>query len=50
MLKLFHIVRIFNLRIFLVNFTPDFKHVVFSYMNELLGLLYMVGKLEISSF
>jgi hypothetical protein len=31
-------------------FSFDFKHVIISRLDELLGLLYMVGKLEMSSF
>jgi hypothetical protein len=50
MLKFLNVSRIFNFRMFLIDFSPDFKHVVFSHLDELLGLPYVVGKLEMSSF
>jgi hypothetical protein len=50
MLKFLHVSRISNFYIFLADFSSNFKHVVLSHMDELLGLLYMVGKLEMSSF
>jgi hypothetical protein len=50
MQKIIHVAQISNFRIFLVDFSPDFKHIVFFRLNELLGLSYMVGKFEISSF
>jgi hypothetical protein len=31
-------------------FSPDFKHVVLSRLDELLGLRYIVGKFQMSSF
>jgi hypothetical protein len=45
MLKFLHVARIFNFRIFLADLSHDFKHVVLSHLNELLGLQYIVGKL-----
>jgi hypothetical protein len=50
MLKFLHIVRISNFHIFLADLSLDFKHVVLSHQNKLLGLQYMIGKLQISSF
>jgi len=50
MLKFFHVSRISNFYTFLADFNSDFKHVALSRMDELLGLSYMVGKLEMSSF
>ena len=44
MLKFLHVARIFNFRIFLSDLSPDFKHVVLSHLDELLGLQYMVEK------
>jgi hypothetical protein len=49
MLKFFHINRISNFHKFLVDFNDDFKHVALSHLDKLLGLPYMVRKLEISS-
>jgi hypothetical protein len=49
MQKIIHVVRISNFRIFLVDFSPDFKHIVLSRLDELSGLSYMIGKFEISS-
>jgi hypothetical protein len=49
MQKIIHVVRISNFRIFLVDFSPDFKHIVLSRLDELSDLSYMVGKFEISS-
>jgi hypothetical protein len=49
MLKFFHVTRISNFCKFLVDFNSYFKHVVLSHLDELLGLPYMVGKLEMSS-
>jgi hypothetical protein len=46
MLKFIHVVWISNFYIFLA----DFKHVVLSRLNELLGLWYIAGKFQISSF
>jgi len=46
MLKFIHVVWISNFYIFLA----DFKHVVLSRLNELLGLWYIAGKSQISSF
>jgi hypothetical protein len=31
-------------------FSPDFKYVVLSHMNELVGISSMVGKIEMPSF
>jgi len=50
MLKFLYVARIFNFRILLADLSPDFKHVIFSRLNKLLGLRYIVGKLQISSF
>jgi hypothetical protein len=50
MQKIIHVAQISNFRIFLVDFSPDFKHIVLSRLDELLGLSYIVGKFEISSF
>ena len=36
MLKFFHVARISNFCIFLAELSPDFKHVIFSYLDELL--------------
>jgi len=49
MLKFFHVTRISNFHKFLTDFNTDFKHVVLSHLDELLGLPYLVGKLKISS-
>jgi hypothetical protein len=45
-----HAARISNFHIFLADFSPDFKHVVLSFLDELLVLPYMVGKLDMYSF
>jgi hypothetical protein len=50
MLKFLNVSQIFNFRMFLINFSPDFKHVVLSRLDKLLGLSYIVGKFEMSSF
>jgi hypothetical protein len=50
MLKFLHVVRIFNFHIFLADLSLDFKYVVLSRQNELLGIQYMIGKLQTSSF
>jgi hypothetical protein len=50
MLKFLHAASIFNFRIFLTDFNFDFKQVVFSRLEELMSLQYMVGLIEISSF
>jgi hypothetical protein len=50
MLKFLHVAQISNFRIFLADLSPNFKHVVLSNLDELLGLWYMVGKLQMSSF
>jgi hypothetical protein len=50
MLKFLHVAQIFNFRVFLANLSPNFKHVVLSHLDELLGLRYMVRKLQMSSF
>jgi len=49
MLKFFHVTRISNFHKFLVDFNDDFKHVALFHLDKLLGLPYMVGKLEIFS-
>ena len=33
-----------------ISFFPDFKYVVFSRLNKLLGLRYIVGKFQMSRF
>jgi hypothetical protein len=45
MLEFLHVVRISNFYIFLADLNPDFKRVILSHLDELLGLRYMVGKL-----
>jgi hypothetical protein len=51
MLKFLHVAWIFNFCIFLTDLSHDFKHVVLSRLDELLGLLrYIVGKFQMSSF
>jgi hypothetical protein len=40
---------IFDFYTFLADFNPNFKHVVLSHLGELLGQLYIVGKLAMSS-
>jgi len=50
MLKFLYASRISNFRTFLVDFNHDFKPVILSRLDELLGLPYMVEKLEMSSF
>jgi hypothetical protein len=35
---------------FLADLSSNFKHVVLSRLNELLGLQYIVGKIQMSSF
>jgi hypothetical protein len=49
MLKFLHVARIFNFHIFLADFNPDFKQVVFSRLHKLISLQYTVGIIEISS-
>jgi hypothetical protein len=49
MLKFLHEARISNFRIVLANLSPDFKHAILFHLDELLGLRYMIGKLELSS-
>jgi hypothetical protein len=39
MLKFLHEARISNIHKFLADFSPDFKHIVISYLDELLSLL-----------
>jgi hypothetical protein len=34
----------------LINFSPDFIHVILSYLDELISIPYMVENLEIYSF
>ena len=50
MLKFFYVAWIFNFCIFLVDLSYDFKHVVLSYLDELLGLWYIVEKFQMSNF
>jgi hypothetical protein len=50
MLKFLLVARNFNFLSFLTDFSNDFKHVLHSRLNELLNLLLMVEKLEISNF
>jgi hypothetical protein len=47
MLKLFYGAQISNFYIFLADFSFDFKHIVLSRLDELLGLTYMVGNLDV---
>jgi hypothetical protein len=49
MLKFLHEARISNFCIFLADLSPDFKHVILFHLDKLLGLRYMIGKLQISS-
>jgi len=49
MLKFLHVARISNFRTFLTDFIIDFKHIVLFLINELMGLQYMVGNLEMSN-
>jgi hypothetical protein len=48
--KFLHVARISNFLTFLADFNLDLKHVVHSFLDELLSISYMVGKLEIFSF
>ena len=50
MLKFFHVARNSNFCIFLADLNPDFKHVVLSCLDKLLGLRYIIRKLQMSSF
>jgi len=50
MLKFLHVAWMSNFCIFLADLSPDFKHVVLSCLDKLLGLRYMVEKLQMSSF
>jgi hypothetical protein len=50
MLKFLHVAWIFNFCIFLVDLNPDFKHIILSCLDELLGLQYMVGNFQMYSF
>jgi len=50
MLKSLHVAWISNFCIFLAVLSPDFKYVGLSHFNELLGLRYIVGKFQMSSF
>jgi hypothetical protein len=50
MLKFLHVAQISNFRTFLVDFSYDFKHIVFSCLDELIDVPYMVRKFETSSF
>jgi len=50
MLKFLHVARNSNFCIFLADLNPDFKHVVLSCLDELLGLRYMIEKFQMSSF
>jgi hypothetical protein len=50
MLKFLYIARISNFRTFMTNFSFYFKHVILSHLDKLLGLSYMIGNIEISSF
>jgi hypothetical protein len=45
MLKFLHIAQMFNFCIFLAYLSLDFKHVVLSRLDKILGLRYMVGRL-----
>jgi len=48
--KFLHVARITSFLTFLANFNLDLKHVIHSFLDELLGISYIFGKLEISSF
>jgi hypothetical protein len=50
MLRFLHVAWISNFCICLADLSPDFKHAVLSHFNELLGLRYIVGKFQMSSF
>jgi hypothetical protein len=50
MLKFLHVAWISNFCIFLTDLSPDFKHVILFCLDELLGLRYIVGKFQMSSF
>jgi len=50
MLKFLHIAWISNFCILLADLSSDFKHVVLSRLDELLGLRYTVGKFQMFSF
>ena len=58
MLKFLHVAWIFNFCIFLadlvlisnMSLSPDFKHIVLSRLDKLLGLRYIAGKFQMSSF
>jgi hypothetical protein len=50
MLKFFFVTQIFNFCISLADFSSDFKHVILFYLDELLGLPYMIGKLKMFNF
>jgi hypothetical protein len=49
MLKFLFVAWIFNFRIFLTDFSPEFKFIGFSHLDELLCLQYMDRKLEMCS-
>jgi hypothetical protein len=50
MVKFLHVAWISNFCIFLADLSADFKHVILSRLDELLGLRYIVGKFQMSSF
>ena len=50
MSKSLHVARISNFLTFLADFNLDLKHVVHFFLDELLSIPYMVGKLEMYSF
>jgi hypothetical protein len=50
MFKFLHVAWISNFYIFLADLSLDFIHVILSHLDELLGLRYMVGKLQMSCF
>jgi len=50
MLKFIHVTLISNFHTFLTDFSPNFKHIVLSHLDELLVLPYMVENLEMYNF
>jgi hypothetical protein len=50
MLKFLYVAWIFNFYIFLANLSHNFKHVVLSRLDELLGLWYIIEKFQMSNF
>jgi len=50
MLKFLHVAWISNFRKFLAYLSPDFKHIILSYLDEWLGLRYIFREFQMSSF